>query len=94
MRLGLHGHVHEDRVDLIGYVHPATSLFMAGAGSFGAPARARPELTPRLYNLLEVSRELTEVKVHTRCLRREGEHGRVGQCGPVARRRSVALFIE
>ena len=70
-RFCLHGHVHEDRADLIGYVHPGRHVRIAGAGSFGAPAAARPESVPRLYNLIEIASDRREVKVHTRCQRRE-----------------------
>jgi len=71
VRLVLHGHVHEDRADLVGYTHPK-QIRVAGAGSFGAPARERPESTPRLYNLLEIARDHTSINVHTRCLRKGG----------------------
>ncbi|MFC1713649.1 metallophosphoesterase [Candidatus Poribacteria bacterium] len=69
-KLVLHGHVHEDRADLMYYQHPK-SINVVGAGSFGAVAKDRPESTPRLYNLLEVDREHSSVRVHTRCLRKE-----------------------
>ncbi|MCC8978551.1 GTP-binding protein [Bradyrhizobium acaciae] len=72
VRLALHGHVHEDRAEAVGYIHPSTRLCVVGAGSFSASANDRPESTPRLYNLMEVSRRLSEVRVHTRCLRRAG----------------------
>ncbi len=68
-KLCLHGHVHEERADLIGYTHPARHIFVAGAGSFGAPASQRPEAVPRLYNVLEIADDRSEIKVHTRCLR-------------------------
>jgi small GTP-binding protein len=71
VRLVLHGHVHEDRADLVGYLHPK-KVRVAGAGSFGARVRQRPESTPRLYNLLEITRDHASIKVHTRCLRKEG----------------------
>jgi UDP-2,3-diacylglucosamine pyrophosphatase LpxH len=71
VRLVLHGHVHEDRADIIGYLHPK-KVRVAGAGSFGAPMRQRPESTPRLYNLIEIARDHSSVKVHTRCLRKDG----------------------
>src|SRR5215470_15501156 len=45
-KLCLHGHVHEDRADLVGYLHPTRKLHMAGAGSFGAVAAHRPRSTP------------------------------------------------
>lgn len=69
--LCLHGHVHESRADLLGYLHPR-QLHVIGAGTFGAPARERPESTPRLYNLLVIDPAQRTVRVHTRCRRREG----------------------
>jgi predicted phosphodiesterase len=72
IKLCLHGHVHEDRTDMIGYLHPTRHLHIAGAGSFGAPTSDRPESTPRLYNVLEVWRDHSKIQVHTRCLRRDG----------------------
>jgi len=72
VKIILHGHVHEDRADLIGYIEPTTRIHIVGAGSFGARAQARPESTPRLYNLIELSRDLTKLRVHTRCLRKAG----------------------
>ena len=69
--LCLHGHVHEDRADVVGYVHPR-KLRIAGAGSFGAPTSDRPEATPRLYNVLEVWRDHSKIRIHTRSLRRDG----------------------
>jgi hypothetical protein len=69
--LCLHGHVHEDRADVVGYVHQR-NLRIAGAGSFGAPAKDRPEATPRLYNVLEVWRDHSKIRIHTRSLRRDG----------------------
>jgi len=71
VRAVLHGHVHEDRADLVGYLHPTRRLHVIGAGSFGAPAEGRPESTPRLYNLLTIQRDLGLVRVDTRCLRRD-----------------------
>ena len=71
-KLCLHGHVHEDRADLVGYTHPTRQIHIAGAGSFGAPASQRPEAVPRLYNVLEIPVDHSEIKVHTRCLRKPG----------------------
>jgi small GTP-binding protein len=71
VQLCLHGHVHEERTDLVGYVHPR-KIHIAGAGSFGAVAKDRPESTPRLYNLLEIARDHSWVKVHTRHMRKDG----------------------
>ncbi|MBN1203612.1 MAG: metallophosphoesterase [Myxococcaceae bacterium] len=72
VRLCLHGHVHESRADLMGYFHPTRKLHVVGAGSFGAPAADRPESTPRLYNVLEVQRTHDSMRVHTRCMRKQG----------------------
>lgn len=72
VRLCLHGHVHEDRADLVAYWHPSNRLHVLGAGSFGAPARDRPEAIPRLFNLVELSADRRSVRVHTRQLRRSG----------------------
>ena len=66
VKLCLHGHIHETREDIIGYQHPR-KIYVAGGGSFGAPTKARPESTPRLYNLLEVERDFSRIRVHTRC---------------------------
>jgi len=71
-KLCLHGHIHEERTDIIGYLHPTRSIHVAGTGSFGAPTNARPDSTPRLYNLLEVERDHSNIRVHTRCLRKNG----------------------
>ncbi len=73
LRVCLHGHVHEDRADLVNYLHAERRLHVVGAGSFGAPTHERPEAVPRLYNLMEVQRDLRSIRVNTRCLRkREG----------------------
>ncbi|WP_395844814.1 metallophosphoesterase [Archangium violaceum] len=72
VRICLHGHVHEDRADLVNYLHSERKLHVVGAGSFGAPMRERPESVPRLFNLLEVQRDLQRARVHTRCLRKHG----------------------
>lgn len=71
-RLCLHGHVHEERTDLIGYTSRSRRLYVAGAGSFNAKPSERPDGIPRLYNLMEIPRDQSEIKVHTRCLRKEG----------------------
>ena len=71
VKLCLHGHIHEDRVDLVGY-RRLRQLNVLGAGSFGAGQAQRPESTPRLYNMLEVDRGLRHVRVHTRCMKKSG----------------------
>ncbi|HSR98407.1 MAG TPA: metallophosphoesterase [Kofleriaceae bacterium] len=71
VELCLHGHVHEDRADVIAYLHPR-KLRVVGAGSFGAPSHDRPESVPRLYNLIEIDAARSGARVHTRQLRRSG----------------------
>ncbi|MCU0685673.1 MAG: metallophosphoesterase, partial [Polyangiaceae bacterium] len=71
-RACLHGHVHEDRADLLGHLHPTRSIHVIGAGSFGAPGPDRPESVPRLYNLMEIDRDRSRLRVHTRCLKKPG----------------------
>ena len=66
VRLCLHGDVHEMRRELIGHWYGTKAVYVVGSGSFGSPATGRPESTPRLYNLLEVQRDLSNVRVHTR----------------------------
>jgi hypothetical protein len=65
VRIGLHGDVHELRRDLIRY-WDTKKLHIAGSGSFGSPAEGRPESTPRLYNLIEIARDLKSATIHTR----------------------------
>ena len=65
VRLAVHGDVHEVRRNQ----HKPWAgggLYVAGAGAFGAASEDRPESTPRLYNLLEIQRDLGSVRVHTR----------------------------
>jgi hypothetical protein len=64
--------VHEDRADVIGYLHLRRAVYIAGAGSFGAPVNACPESTPRHYNLLEGWRDHSKMRVYTHCLRKDG----------------------
>jgi predicted phosphodiesterase len=66
VRVALHGDVHKMRCELIGYLQAGDKVHVVGAGSFGSPAAGRPESTPRLYNLLEIRRDLCSVRVHTR----------------------------
>jgi small GTP-binding protein len=63
--LCLHGHIHEDRADLISHTYKQ-KVYAIGAGSFGAIADHRPPSTPNLYNLLEVQRDHSSIRVHTR----------------------------
>jgi small GTP-binding protein len=72
VRLCLHGHVHEERTELLNHLDPKRMLHVIGGGSFGAPSHDRPESVPRLYNLLEVKPNLQQVHVHTRSQRKQG----------------------
>lgn len=70
-RLILHGHVHEDRSEVIGW-RSRRRVVTVGAGSFGAPAADRPPNVPRRYNLLAIDRDLDRVRVYTRQMTRDG----------------------
>ncbi|MFE8597103.1 metallophosphoesterase [Archangium violaceum] len=72
VRVCLHGHVHEDRVALLKHLEPTRQIHIIGAGSFGAPTAHRPESVPRLFNLMEVERDLRRIRVRTRCMRKQG----------------------
>lgn len=65
VKLCLHGDVHEMRCDLVGYKSDK-EMHIVGAGSFGSLADGRPESTPRLYNLLEIEPDFSNIRVHTR----------------------------
>ena len=65
VKLALHGDVHEMRREAIGYWHDR-AIHIAGAGSFGARAADKGESVPRLYNVLEIKRDFSAIKVHTR----------------------------
>ena len=71
--LCLHGHVHEERVELVGYTHPS-KLYCIGAGTFGACNTGRPESTPKLYNLLEIAPDHASVRLYTRQMRKNSGH--------------------
>lgn len=62
-RLLLHGDVHEARDDLVGYLDPRRMIHVVGGGAFGARKEDRPESAPRLYSLLEVARDLSQIRV-------------------------------
>ena len=73
VRLCLHGHVHEERADLIGYWHPTRQLHVAGAGSFWRRCpRSSGIDTSALQYWLEIARDHSWVKVHTRHMRKDG----------------------
>src|SRR5262249_4441398 len=68
IKVCLHGHIHEERADIFNYLDRVKQINIIGAGSFGAVSKDRPESTPNLYNLLEIERDFSSVKVHTRAL--------------------------
>ncbi len=65
VKLALHGDVHDMRREVIGHWHER-KLHVVGCGSFGARAEDRPESTPRLYNVIEIARDLRKATIHTR----------------------------
>jgi len=46
-------------------------IHIVGAGALDAASEERPESTPRLYSLLEVARDYSKIRVHTRWQRKE-----------------------
>ena len=64
VRVCLHGDVHENRRKVVS--HWKNPVHIIGSGSFASPEKGRPESTPRLYNLLEVSCDFSSIRVHTR----------------------------
>jgi len=68
----LHGHVHEERLGIVGVPDPVRNIHIIGAGSFGAPAYARPESVPRLYNVIEIASDRRKIRVHTRSMSKKG----------------------
>lgn len=69
--LCLTGHIHEERTDLLFHLDPSRRIHVIGAGSVGAIAKNRPPSSPRLYNLIEISRDHRSVRVNTRARRRD-----------------------
>jgi hypothetical protein len=62
-RVVLHGDVHEERDDLLSHLNPKRKIHVVGGGAFGASKEDRPESTPRLYSLLNLSRDLRNVEI-------------------------------
>ncbi len=65
IKICLHGDVHESRREII-RPWESRQLEVIGAGSFGSPPEGRPESTACLYNILEIQRDFSSVRVHTR----------------------------
>lgn len=71
VKLCLHGHIHEEKADLMYHLHPGRKIHVAGAGTAGAVAADRPPSTPRLYNLIQIERDHSRIRIHTRARRRD-----------------------
>ncbi len=65
-RICLHGDVHKQQSDLVNYLDVKRSFHVIGAGSFSGDDTVLPIATPRLYNLLEVSRNRQQIRVRSR----------------------------
>jgi 3',5'-cyclic AMP phosphodiesterase CpdA len=71
VKLCLHGHIHEEKADILYHLHPSRKIHIAGAGTAGAVAADRPPSTPRLYNLIQIERDHSRIRIHTRGRRRD-----------------------
>ncbi len=71
VHLCLTGHIHEERADILYHLDSTRNIHVVGAGSVGAVAKDRPPSTPRLYNLLEISRDHSMIRVNTRARRKD-----------------------
>jgi hypothetical protein len=65
VKLALHGDAHEIRRDEVGDRN-MDRIQVVGAGSFGARKEDKAESVPRLYNVLEIKRDFSAIRVHTR----------------------------
>jgi predicted MPP superfamily phosphohydrolase len=63
-KICLHGHSHKDQHELFYYLYQ-NKIYIIGAGTSGVDVKDRPECSPYEYNLLEIDRDFTKVKVHT-----------------------------
>jgi len=66
VKLCLHGDVHEMRRQLIDHLDEDRNLRVIGAGTFGAKRDEITEGSARSYNLLEITRDLSHVRVYVR----------------------------
>jgi hypothetical protein len=71
VQLCLHGHIHEEKSDLLYHLHPSRRVHIAAAGTLGAVAKDRPPSTPRSYNLIQISKSNGHIRVNTRGRRRD-----------------------
>jgi hypothetical protein len=63
-QLILHGDIHEINREIY-KIWEKTNVHIIGTGSFGK-VDDRPDCTPRLYNLLEIKKDLSSIRIHTR----------------------------
>ena len=66
--------VHEERDDVLHYLDRSKRIHIIGGGTFGAGKDDRPESTPRLYSLLEVAKDKSQIHVIRR--QQDGHHRR------------------
>jgi small GTP-binding protein len=71
VKLCLHGHVHEEKTELMYYLDPRRKMYVAGAGTVGAVSKDRPESTPRLYSLIQIAKDHSRIRINTRARRRD-----------------------
>ncbi len=64
IQLIFHGDIHEINREIY-KIWEDNNIQIIGAGSFGK-VDDRPDCTPRLYNLLEIKRDLSLIRIHTR----------------------------
>lgn len=58
-------------------------IYIIGAGTSGIEVKDRPACSPYEYNLLEIERDFTKVRVHTRSKRTENGAWEDGHFGRV-----------
>ncbi len=96
VRLCLHGHLHQETAMLANFPNPRR-LWVAGVGSFGAVDRALPHAVPRQYNLIEVWRDHSKVRIRTRAQQYAGgafsPHTRWPGASPDQRRDSYEINL-
>lgn len=68
-RLLLHGDVHEERSGLMNHLDHEKRLHVVGTGAYSSPDSGLVAATPRLYNLLEVERDFSTIRVRSRAQR-------------------------
>lgn len=71
-RLCLHGDVHKRGNGFLERLGPLRRLHVLGAGSFPSPDLSIPQPGPLLYNLLEVERDFSRIRVRSRAQQTAG----------------------